>query len=459
MPRSTLLLAALLPIVADPRVSSARNIVLVVVDDMGRDAGCYGHPVARTPHLDALAAEGTLFTHAFCTTASCSPSRSVILTGLHNHANGQYGLAHAAHNFHSRSGIQGLPGLLAAAGYRTARIGKFHVLPEETYHFETDLGPGPQGSRNAVGMAAAVRDFIRRADPRPFFLYFCPTDPHRSAAGFANEADYPGIEPIGYRPEDMAVPPFLPDQPESRAELAEYCQAVSRVDQGLGALVRVLKDAGRWDDTLVIFASDNGIPFPGAKTTLYEPGLRLPLVVRAPGQPQGGVTCQAMVSWADLTPTILDYAGAQGPSYPLHGRSFLPVLDQPSPDGWDEVYASHTFHEVTMYYPMRAVRTRRHKLIQNLAYRLEFPFASDLFESRTWQGVLNRGDEWLGNRPVEEYINRPRWELFDLDADPHELSNLAADPAYAEVFQELQARLRDFQERTADPWLIKYRHE
>jgi N-sulfoglucosamine sulfohydrolase len=436
-----------------------RNVVLVIVDDMGSDAGCYGNSVVQTPHLDALAREGMLFTHAFCTTASCSPSRSVILSGLHNHANGQYGLAHAEHNFHTLPAVQSLPVLLTAAGYRTGRIGKFHVQPAATYHFETDLGPGPQGSRNPVGMAEAARKFIEQPDDRPFFLYFCTADAHRAARGFANEASYPGVEPVVYRPEDVVVPPFLPDRPEVRQELVEYYQAVSRADQGLGALVRVLRETGHWDNTLVLFASDNGIPFPGAKTTLYESGMRLPLVVRSPDQKRRGTVCQAMVSWADLTPTILDFTSAAGPKHPLHGRSILPILEEEAPEGWDEVYASHAFHEVTMYYPMRVIRTRRHKLIFNVAHPLDFPFASDLYNSLTWQGVLERPDAMLGNRTAAAFLHRPRWELFDLEADPHELANLADDPRHAATLEALQARLKAFQERTADPWAVKYRHE
>jgi N-sulfoglucosamine sulfohydrolase len=435
------------------------NVVLMVVDDQGLDAGCYGHPVLRTPHLDALAAEGTRFTHAFCTTASCSPSRSVILTGLHNHANGQYGLQHAVHNFQTRTFVRGLPVLLREAGYRTASIGKLHVHPTEVYAFETTLPAGPQGPRNGVRMAEEARRFIEQPDDRPFFLYFCPTDPHRAARGFANDQTYDGMQPVAYRTEDAVVPPFLPDRPEVRAELAEYYQAVSRVDQGLGALVRVLRETGHWDDTLLIYMSDNGMPFPGAKTTLYEPGMRLPLIVRAPGQSRPGQTCDALVSFTDITPTILEYAAAEGPRYALQGRSLLPLLKGAEPAGWDEVYASHSFHEVTMYYPMRAVRTRTHKLIMNLAHPLPFPFASDLFESATWQGVLSRGDGRLGNRTVEAFVQRPRFELFDLENDPHELHNLALRPESAELLRTLQSKLRAWQEHTADPWLVKYQHE
>ncbi len=403
--------------------AAEKNVVLFVVDDQGLDAGCYGNTAIRTPHLDRLAAEGTRFDYAFCTTASCSASRSVILTGLHNHANGQFGHQHSYHDFTTHRFVRSLPVLLNKAGYRTCSIGKYHVQPEEIYHFQQTIRG--VSSRSTVQMARRAAEFIKRDDPRPFFLYFCTSDPHRAGQGFANDRSYPGVEPVKYDPAEVIVPEFLPDQPEVRRELAEYYQAVSRLDQGLGRLIDVLKETGHWDDTLILYLSDNGIPFPGAKTTMYEPGTRLPLVVRSPEQKTRGGSTDAMVTWADITPTILDFTGAKPPEYPLHGRSFLSTLDLPKSAGWDEVYGSHTFHEITMYYPVRLIRGRRYKYILNLAHQLPFPFASDLFASPTWQGVLNRGDKMLGNRTVDAYIHRPRHELYDLESDPHELVNLA----------------------------------
>src|SRR5262249_42783378 len=199
-------------------------------------------------------------------------------------------------------------------------------------------------------------------------------------------------------------------------------------------------------NTLVIFLSDNGIPFPGAKTTQYDPGLRLPLLVSSPAQKTRGLINQAMVHWVDVMPSILDWAGVKAPA--LHGRSFLPVLEEEKPKGWDVVYGSHVFHEVTNYYPMRTIRTRTHKYILNLAHPLPFPFASDLYGSKTWQGVLSRGDKRMGERSVAAYVQRPREELYDLTKDPHELKNVAGDSGSAAVLEELRARVKEWQEET-----------
>ncbi len=447
-------------------LAAPKNVVLIVADDFGRDLGCYGNTAIQTPSLDGLAADGTLFTHAFCTTASCSASRSVILTGLYNHANGQYGLQHAAHHFHTFDRVKSLSARLGEARYRTARIGKFHVEPDKVYPFDQAL---PGDPRNGVAMADHCREVIAADDARPFFLYFCVTDPHRSGRFgspphkpnlFGNEGRHAGVTEVPYDPSKVIVPPFLPDTPTCREELAQYYQAVSRVDQGVGRLVKILKETGHWDDTLLVFISDNGIPFPGAKTTTYEGGLRLPCLVRNPYSKSRGVRTEAMITWVDIAPTILDFAGVAVAAGDLHGRSFLGVLDQQRPSGWDEVHASHTFHEVTMYYPMRVVRTRQYKLIWNVAHPLPFPFASDLYSSATWQEALAKGpDSAYGKRTIAAYVNRPRFELYDLDKDPDELVNLAADPAHAATLAQLLAKIKDMQKRTGDPWLHKWEYE
>ncbi|GMU20788.1 MAG: hypothetical protein AMXMBFR13_08840 [Phycisphaerae bacterium] len=436
--------------------ASPRNVVLMIADDHGLDAGCYGHSVIKTPGLDRLARQGTRFTTAFAAVASCSASRSVIMSGMYNHTTGQYGHAHGEHHFRSFEKLQTLPAMLKDAGYRTAIAGKHHVEPIATYPFETWL---KGGGRDVAALADSARGFMAQKSDRPFFLLVGFVDPHRAGpASFANEQNYRGIEKVTYRPEQMRVPPFLPDSPESRAELAEYAQSVSRMDQGVGKVLDAIEETGHAGDTLVIYCSDNGIPFPGAKTTLYDPGIHLPLLIRSPLQKRQAVACDAMASWVDIAPTIYTWAGVQPPKQ-VAGRSLLGVLDEEQPKGWDAVYGSHTFHEITMYYPMRMIRTRTHKYILNLAWKLDFPFASDLWASTTWQGVLRRGDAHYGRRTVEAYLHRPREELYDLASDPHETHNLAADPAGQVVLKDLRARLKEWQVNTRDPWLVKYDYE
>ena len=422
------------------------NIILYVVDDQGTtDAGCYGNPRIKTPGLDELAAGGVRFTQAFCTSASCSASRSVILSGLHNHANGQYGHQHSYHHFISFDKVKSLPVLLEAAGYRTASWGKYHVAPESVYHFQQYVKGG-----SPAGGADKCRDLIADDGGKPFFLYFCTNEPHRP---FRRE----GMDPVD--PKDVIVPPYLPDSPECRDELAKYYMSVQRADSGLKRLIEIVKETGHWDDTVILYCSDNGIAFPGAKTNLYEAGMHLPFVLRDPRQQKRGQVTDAMISYADITPTLLDIAGALPKGYRFHGRSFRPVLADPKTPGWDEVYASHTFHEITMYYPMRVARERRYKLIWNIAHGLDYPFASDLWASATWQGVVKRGEKFYAKRPVAAYLKRPKFELYDLQNDPHEVKNLADDPKHAEILQRLKDKLQAFQKRTGDPWVVKWKHE
>ena len=446
---------------AEPDVTAkpvARNVIVIIGDDLGRTLGCYGDRNARTPHIDALAAGGTRFDNAFCTTASCSPSRSVILSGLYNHANGQYGLAHAKHHFHSHDWVEGLPVLLKNGGYRTCLIGKFHVLPEANYQFEFKADQKTQGSRNSVQMADNAAEFIKSDDPRPFFIYLSSTDPHRAKTGFANDVDYPGVTPVKIDPADVQVPPFLPDLPETRQDLAEYYMSVARLDQGVGRLMKSLQETGHDKNTLVIFISDNGIPFPGAKTGHYEPGVRLPMICRLPGQ-KPGLVAHAMVTWADITPTILEYTGVKGPKYALHGESFLKGITDSAWTARETVFLSHTFHEATMYYPMRTLRSAKYKFIMNIASGLPFPFASDLYGSPTWQAFLKSDASFYGNRNRAAFLQRPRFELYDLEADPHELANLAGEPAHAKTVAKLTEELKSHQTRTADPWILKHDRE
>jgi N-sulfoglucosamine sulfohydrolase len=189
-----------------------------------------------------------------------------------------------------------------------------------------------------------------------------------------------------------------------------------------------------------------------------------------------------MVTWVDVVPTILDYCrvtpkpspavrpgeneghrqteGRPQP-YKFHGKSSLAVLDKEHPDGWDQMFASHTFHEITNYYPMRVHRDGNYKYIYNIAHQLPYPFASDLYASPTWQGVLQRNDnsELYGQRTVYSYLQRPQHELYDLAADPHETKNLAYDPQHRETLERMQEQVKAWQKATKDPWFHKWEYE
>jgi N-sulfoglucosamine sulfohydrolase len=347
-----------------------------------------------------------------------------------------------------------LPQLLAAAGYRTALVGKKHILPEAALPFDEELAPERPGNRDVAFMAEEARKFIAASSDRPFLVIVGYSDPHRTQENFGNTRAWPRVPRATYDAAKVIVPSHLPDLPEVRRDLAQYYESVSRLDSGVGLLLDALQETKHANDTLVIYLSDNGRAFPGAKTTLYDAGIHLPLIVSSPAQAKRGVRNDALVSWVDIAPTILDWARVAPPaSSHLAGRSFLPILEQSDAPGWDRVFASHGFHEIQQYYPMRAMRTREYKYILNLATPLEFPIAGDVASSPAWQAITAKPGVGLGARTLQAFLHRPSEELYDLRADPSELRNLAADTAHREVLERMRAEMAKFRAETRDPWL------
>jgi N-sulfoglucosamine sulfohydrolase len=217
----------------------------------------------------------------------------------------------------------------------------------------------------------------------------------------------------------------------------------------------MLRRAGKSDSTLVMYFSDHGSSYPGAYSQ-YEPGVHIPMIVMNPEAKQRGVVSDAMVTLADVTPTILDWTGVKGPGYSLHGRSILPVLEQEKTTGWDHVVLSHVMHEVTMYYPMRTIRDRRYKLIWNLCYQMPFMNASEVADRSPWRLTIERGDKYIGKRTVEKFLWHDVVELYDLETDPDEVVNLAEDPKYVELRRSMSEKLLARLRATDDHWLERY---
>ena len=201
------------------------------------------------------------------------------------------------------------------------------------------------------------------------------------------------------------------------------------------------------------------MPIPGAKASSFDSGHHCPLIVVDPSRTGRGIRNQALMNWVDFCPTFLDWCGVAHPdgADALPGRSLLPILadegEHPGDGAWEETFTSHCFHEVTNYYPYRALRGRKYKYVRNLAHQLPTPLPSDLFRSPSWTAVRDENVEQLGDRPRDAFVQQDAEALFDMQADPNETRNLIADPAHAEVAAEMRRKVMDFRIQTRDPWL------
>ena len=434
------------------------NILLVTADDLGLQLSSYGDTVIDTPNIDELAASGVQFEVAYVAQASCSPSRSAMFRGMYVHSNGQFGLTNASDfSLHPHLHDATLPNILRGAGYRTGILGKLHVDPEES--FEWDYRPRVNG-RDVAAMASLAGEFLVAERQGPFFLMVNFTDPHAyrerdpdtgAVTPYTFLDRFLGIPASPVEPSAATVLPFQRiDTPEQRRRVAGYYSEVLRVDAGVGMLLEELDASGREGDTVVIFTGDHGPPFDRGKTTVYEAGLRVPFLVRWPGVSEPGLS-EAMVSAVDILPTVLDAAGIE-PSSAVQGRSLRPVLG-----GAAATWREHLFAEFHMHgrpwYPRRAVRDGRYKLIRNLLAGEATPrpqidgdigFAAS--RSPAYDGTAVR-------QAFDILAEPPEYELYDLSEDPWEFRNVAGRPEHAAVQSRLSAALEDWRRRTEDPLL------
>jgi N-sulfoglucosamine sulfohydrolase len=315
---------------ADEAAASKLNVLLIVSEDNSPDLSCYGNSLVQTPNLDRLASQGVRFEHAFVATASCSESRSAILTGVYPHQNGQIGLA--THKYSMHRNWPNIPSLLKQQGYRTGIIGKLHVNPESAFPFDFRWNKAAFCSfshRDVSKIADVAEEFITESD-QPFFLMVNYPDAHLPWL-----PQQEGLPETLLTADDVETLPFVGiDVPRLRACTADYYNCMRRLDSGIGMLLKKLARAGHEQDTLVIYLGDHGAQFQRGKLSCYEGGLRVPLIVRWPGQAKEGLVSEELVATVDLLPTILDAVGAEVPAG-LAGRSMVPLLCE-DPVTWRE---------------------------------------------------------------------------------------------------------------------------
>lgn len=420
------------------------NIVLIIADDMNwDDCGTYGHPSIKTPNIDALAKSGITFQHAYLTANSCSPSRASIITGRYPHNTGAEQL-HWPLPDESVTFVE----QLKSAGYYTAAAGKWHlgeavkdrfseVLEASTAGFilptGTDAKPGKMIAKSPSGCEAWVSTLQNRPKDKPFFFWFAALDPHRAYEDGA-------IDPP-HKASDIRIPPYMPDTPEVREDFRLYYDEIGRLDQYVGKVVAEIEKQGATDNTMIIFMSDNGRPFPGDKTTLYDGGIRTPWIVKWPAIIKPAQRSTSLVSSVDIAPTCLELAGLESaPSF--EGTSFLPTLKNPYAVTRQHIFAEDHWHDYEDH--GRAVATQRWKLIHNTYPDLPNTPSADAGRSPTWVAIQRLKKEGKLSPAQNRCLSKPRaeFELYDLKNDPFELKNLAEIENHQNTLTELKAALK-----------------
>ena len=425
------------------------NVLVFIPHDLGDNLHCCGHPQVRSPNLDRLAQRGVRFSEYFCVSPECSPSRGGMMTGYHVHENGMLGLAPFGWVLRKPH----LAKRMAELGYDTHLFGfqhETHETPETLGYSSALKREAPQGERRgdtAAIVCEDVRAFVQSeaaSAERPWF----------ACAGFA-DVHRPWKPETSFDADTVQPPPFLPDNPTIRSDLARFYQSIMDMDAAVGGAIDELDRTPAAADTLVIFTTDHGAAFPRAKATLYDPGIRIPLIMRLPGRFEGGRVCDELLSNVDFTPTVLDLCGAPSCGE-FTGRSFAPLLRGQPYEPRDQIVSS-LFYDVA-YDPMHCVRTREFKYIRSFAVTPEEAKGADPETLAThvagqWIRVddfdVMASDAWQSMKT--ECPKPPREELYDLRSDPWEQNNLAQDPAAQDTLDAMRARLDEWMTRTDSP--------
>lgn len=424
------------------------NLVLIIADDLAwDDLGCYGHPTIRTPHIDKLAREGMLFNNAFLTASSCSPSRASIITGKYPHQTD----AEQLHWPIPKNQITFVE-KLKETGYWTGQAGKWHMGEDvrDDFHKTMEVPVGgfqlkADGTMNTVSNESGCEDWIpvlnARDKTKPFFLWLAAVDPHR---------DYKeGILENGHSYKDVQVPPYFPDNDSVRKDLALYYDEIGRLDHFIGKIMDELEAQSLTENTLVLFISDNGRPFPRDKTTLYDGGIKTPWIVKWPNGIRTASQSNALVSSIDIAPTFLELAQAE--NHPdFQGKSFLDVMEDPKTEIRDYVFAEDHWHDFEDF--SRAIRDKQFKYIRNYYNDLPNTPSADALRSITFRKMqeMQKNGELSVAQQACFIQPRPKEELYDLTNDPFELRNLAGDKNHKNVLKRLRFHMDSIQQLTGD---------
>lgn len=416
------------------------NVVYIHTHDLGRYIQPYGYAVP-TPNLMRLAREGTLFRHAYAAAPTCSPSRAAMLTGMAAHSCGMTGLVNRGFGLNERGRASHLANFLSASGYETVLSGVQHEVPNDRVHeigYQKILrGEDLPGEKPDYGRARRAAEYIRGGDAqKPFFLAVGFSATHREFPELGDEANKDGE----VDPDYVVPPPPFYDTPENREDIARFMIAARIVDDCVGIVTDALREAGRLDDTVILFTTDHGIAFPRCKCNLYDTGIGVSFMLKYPQNPRAGQVVDSLVSHLDVYPTLCELNGLDKPDR-LQGESLVPLLNGEVEKVRDTAFAEVTYHAA--YEPKRCVRTERYKLIR-LAEEHGRIVPANIDDGLSKSFLLAAG--LLDER-------RDREMLFDLYLDPVERVNMVGDERYRGVYEELSQILDAWMEETGDPLL------
>lgn len=458
---SILLLAWLGFVSATVGAADRPNLLLITVDDMSADSvGVFGSSVPNiTPNIDQLARDGLRFERAHVQVANCMPSRNVMWSGRYPQSNKVEGFYQVPD-----PGYPTLANLAKKAGYFTAIRHKVKdSTPYYPYEWDLVLDDAPGGvklnAKDPESYGISTIQGIRSAKSvgKPFYLLINIADPHIPFFGLDKTGkDVKDVFPPSrlYGAQEISVPGFLTDDPVVRLELAHYYSSVRRADDAVGQILQALKESGKADNTLVMFISDHGMPFPFAKTQLYHQSTRTPLIFRWPGNvKKNSVDSQHMVSAVDIMPTLLEVIGTEIP-LDLDGRTLLPLLKGGSQGDRDMVFKAHNENSSGQRNPMRAVENRRFLYIFNPWSDGRRVMFSATNETKTHKRMTELAQD---NVQIASRLNllkhRVLEELYDIQKDPDCLVNLIADPAYQHEAETLRDALEQWLRDMQDPML------
>ena len=440
------LLLSSVPLLATAAVAQETeqpNIVVIIADDLGtNELGCYGGTNLLTPNIDQLATEGVRLTNNYASCAMSVPIRASLYTGLFPARHGSYQNHKASYN-----NIKSVTHYLSDLGYRVGRTGKDHPVGQSiVYGFEKIPGFTVDcvASKPPLATTDGIKEFMSRDNNEPFCLYVASIHPHMPwDAGDASK----------FNPNEVVLPPNCVDNAQTRNEFCRYLAEIQVLDDEVGKVMAALNETGNLDNTLVIFLGEQGPQMPFGKWTCYNYGQHSALIARYPAQiAQNTVNSSALVQYEDVLPTLIDFAGGE-PIEGLDGTSFLDVLFGKNTEHREWAYGIHNNIPEGSAYPIRSIQDKQYKLIVNLTPEADYYEKHMMVVNGT-----NMWSSWLASAQTDSdakfltdrFVKRPAIELYDLQEDPWELNNIAANPEHAARIVTMRAALEAWMEQQGD---------